>query len=194
MTDQLFDDWYSLLFGVRRSIRYHQRRVDFFERLHMVVTGIQIAAGSAAVAIVFGSYPKLSAWFSGGVAVLATIDLVVGTSTKARVHSDLSRRFSQLERDMVPLEADQTRITPEVLSGFVQRRLAIQEDEPPVHRMIDLLSHNELVRASYPHGDVYPISWLQRWLGDVFHLDVTTVLAKKRPASRTDPTPPLASS
>ena len=80
---------------------------------------------------------------------------------------------------MVPFECE-SKIDPKIAIEFHQRRLEIEEAEPPKLRVIDLLCHNELVAAKYQHGKVYPIGPLRRWLGHLIDLEVTKILDKPR--------------
>ena len=59
---------------------------------------------------------------------------------------------------------------------FRQRRLEIEEREPPKLRVIDLLCHNELVMSTYHHEKSYPIEWLRRCVGHVFDVEVADIL------------------
>ena len=43
------DRWDDMLFGVRRSIRYHQRRRAFFDRLDQFSNMLSVIFGSAAI-------------------------------------------------------------------------------------------------------------------------------------------------
>lgn len=139
----LADELHKLLFGVRRSARYHLRRRRFFERWHSVTNLVGLATGSAAIASVLSKHEWWALVSGVVVAVLSGFDLVVGTVAMAREHSDLARRFVLLERDIV-LAGEPT---PESLRQFTAKRLEIEADEPPVLRALDRICHNELCRA-----------------------------------------------
>lgn len=147
-TSQIDIRWHELLFGVRWSVRYHMRRQQFFERWHTITSATSVVFGSATVAFVLAEMG--AAWIAGGAIVVtffSAIDLVVGTSRMARHHNDLARRFIGVEKSMAevaePHEEDVRRFTGE--------RLTIESDEPPVLRNLDILCHNELMRAQgYP--------------------------------------------
>ncbi len=141
--ENLNNDWHILLFGVRRSARYHEKRERFFHRLNRVVLFLNVAFGSAAVVAVISELGH--GWivaFSALVAMASALDLVVDTGGSARLHADLRRRFVALESAMIGEEPDQEKLT-----RFTRERLAIEQDEPPVLRALDVLCHNELVRA-----------------------------------------------
>jgi hypothetical protein len=82
--------------------------------------------------------------FGGIVAFFAALDLVVGCFNVARDHHDLIRNFSGLERQIIAAGKD---ITEKQLNEFVVRRLEIEEDEPPQLRVLNVLCHNDVVKA-----------------------------------------------
>ena len=150
------------MFGVRRSVRYHMRRQRFFERWHMFTSAMAVIFGSATVVMVLS---KLSPWLTAGAAIIVTVfsavDLVVGTSKAAGLHNDLARRFIALEKNMVlvgdPTEEDNRQFTAD--------RLAIEADEPPILRVLDVLCHNELMRAmGFPDSDLVKVGPVRRGL------------------------------
>ena len=168
-------DFYQQLFGVRRSVRYHQRRRSYFEACHGFTAAVQVISGSTAVAVLLSKGAALNEfgiYLAAVPPLLAAIDLVFGTTRRATLHSVLGRQFSQLEADMVPHENDVESVTQEVLARFKTCRLRIESDEPPKLRVIDLLSHNDLVRGTYTHGDIYPIGLFRSVLGHAFDVNV----------------------
>lgn len=90
--------------------------------------------------------------------IISTINLVVGGSQRARLHSDLARRWCVLEREIVAAPSP----SEEQGRQFTIRRLEIEQDEPPILRVVDVMCHNELVKAM-GHGkdQMYKIPW---WL------------------------------
>lgn len=156
MSSNLQADRWGLLWAAQKSARYHARRQGFFDRWRMLTSGAGALFGSAAaanVAAAGGTTVTLIAALI--VAVLSTIDLVVGTSTAARLHSDLRRRFLEMEAHI--------RCVPEPsqldIDGWTVERLRIEADEPPVFVGLDLLCENELARA---HG-LEPRAKLNWW-------------------------------
>ena len=165
--ERLEDEWHELLFGVRRSIRYHARRRMFFDRCRQFTSAIGVIFGSATFFTLLNKmdplYPTLSAAL---VTVFSTIDLVVGTAVAARRHDDLCRRFIELERQM---ELAERPIDVQALAKFKAQRLEIEADEPPVHRVLDLMCHNELLHAmGYERKQFVRIRFYQRWLAPFF--------------------------
>ena len=161
----------DLLFGVRRSVRYHNLRRMFFERLGLFKNAITVILGSAAVYGVVGQLGdcgKVISIVSGlFVTVLATIDLVIGSSRAARLHSDLARRFIVLEKK-IELQSDPTE---DMIRQWKGERLEIEMEEPPVLRVLDTLCHNEMVRAmGYSKTELKSVKWYQRWFAQYVDL------------------------
>ena len=159
----------DLLWGVRRSVRYHDRRQGFFERCHVLVMALVVLSGSATIAA-FGS--SLAADWSleaklfpaALITVLSTLDIMFGFSARTTLHSNLKRRFINLERELVPLEYDPD--PPEdAVNKLWLERLSIEADEPPVLRVLDSICHNELMRAKgHKDNELCKISLLSRLL------------------------------
>ncbi|OGT19263.1 MAG: hypothetical protein A2342_02460 [Gallionellales bacterium RIFOXYB12_FULL_54_9] len=138
------DKQYGLLFDVRRSVRYHDRRRSFFEQLHQITGGLTVLlSGSVLFDIARpGDSPSWLLAVSAIAAVLAAWDMVVGYAAKTSLHRDLKKRFAALEMDIVGgVESDET------FAAYSLERLRIEQDEPPIYRALDLLCHNELLRA-----------------------------------------------
>lgn len=172
--------WDDLLFAVRRSVRYHHRRMRFFDLVGKWANGLSIVFGSAAVASILGDDHKVAATGAALlIVVVQTIDLIIGSSKVARDHSDLARRFVVLEAEMA--KAHQS---PETLKGFEVKRLEIEGDEPPIMRMLDVLCHNELAKAQgSPDGDLYRVTWLKRRLAQFISFDTHGLKRLSEPAS-----------
>ena len=158
----------DLLFGVRRSIRYHNRRRGFFDRYHTVTNAVSVIFGSATIFAVLSAVDKRYALIAAAlVTVFSVIDLVVGTSKMARLHESLARRFIDLEAAIVSIAVD--KFTPDDLRKCTTERLQIEADEPPVLRGLDSLCHNELARAmEKPHEEFVHVAWYQRPFAQFF--------------------------
>lgn len=167
----LDDAQYGLLFDVRRSVRYHDRRRGFFDRLHRLTNLLTILmAGS--VLYDLGKTGETAGWLvvlSAAAALLAALDMVVGYSAWARRHHDLKTRFCALEIDMLS-----GGLAPATWQAYAVRRLQIERDEPPVFRALDLLCRDELLIAEgITHerapGEFSGLGWWPRWTSQVWH-------------------------
>ena len=153
---------FGLLFGVRRSIRYHNRRRSFFDKFNSITNALALIMGSATV------YGALKTNLEG-IAILApafitifsSINLVIGSTRQARVHHDLCKRFIFLEK----MISECRNPDENELAKWTSERLDIESEEPPVLHVLNSICHNELLRAmGYSKEDCVEISWLQRFL------------------------------
>lgn len=167
MTDKQF----GLLFDVRRSIRYHDRRRSFFERLHQMTAGLTILlAGSVLFDVAKeGSTATWMVVLSIVAALLSVWDMVVGYSSKAGLHRDLKLRFGELEISI--LQGDDSATT---WQDHQIRRLKIEQDEPAIYRVLDTLCHNEMIRAEgvcrIMHKDQFKkVNWWKQMTRHLFH-------------------------
>lgn len=166
--DNVADQLHNLLFGVRRSIRYHLRRRAWFERLDMTANAVAVILGSATVAGALGKYDEKFVALAGVlVTITASLNLVFGCGNKARLHSDLARRFINLERRIVvsqsPKDSD--------LKDWISERLQIEYDEPPALVILDALCHNDVMRAmGYERDKMIKVRWWQRAMSHIIDL------------------------
>lgn len=167
------DDYHALLFDVRRSVRYHNRRRRFYTVLHkwqvflsLLLASTTMMAFAGAIGDGWPLWIKIS--LATLVSVLAVLDLVFGSVDKTWLHADLERQFIELERQ---LEAARDNPTAELIAQVTDRRLDIERQEPPVLRVLDTLCHNELVRAmGYEAEQQVRVGFWQRLFADFFDL------------------------
>lgn len=120
-----------------------------------------VAGAGAFIALLGGKSTLLAQVLIGTVAGLSAIDNVLGFSKKSKRHFDLCRRFSELAASIEEWDATEAN-----LKKAKARRIKIEEDEPPIKRLIDIVARNEELRArGYPPSDFAPISWLQAIFG-----------------------------
>lgn len=132
------------LFGVRRSVMYHARRVGFFETLQRVTAILTISVAGFIFFEVSGvTLPTWMAWLACVAGLFSIFDLVVSYSQRADQHRHLRREFCELEVDMSLTKADDA----EKWQQLEARRLRIEINEPPIYRALDLLCHNALMIA-----------------------------------------------
>lgn len=155
------ENWNDLKFGVRRSIRYHLRRRKFYDTLGFLTNFLTIITGGGVIVSVCGDKNKLLVVLFGALTgIFSAIDLLIGSSVKARDHHDFVRKFSELERKMV--KADEAVDSKDIIK-LTNERLEIEENEPPVYRVLDADCHNEMVTAlGKPESELVNIEWYQR--------------------------------
>ena len=143
---QLRNKRYALLFGIRRSVRYHVKRQQFFDRLHSLTSALSIILGSTAVvALIKDNWDYVGIPAAALVTVLSSIDLVVGYSKKARLHERLSGKFIDLEKKIISV--NEAEFSDADLAHCTQDRLNIEAEEPPAKNVLDSICHNEMLRA-----------------------------------------------
>ncbi len=156
----LEDEKYSLLFDVRRSIRYHHKRIRYYDGLHKLSTLLAAFSGSATIITVLGKAGSF--WiilFAAIVAVFSISDLVFGTNQKARLHEDLSRKFIDLEKSIITANT----LSAKTISNFTAQRLDIELNEPPPLKVLDSMCYNESLRAmGHDEACFVKIAWYQR--------------------------------
>lgn len=165
------DDYHALLFGVRRSVRYHNRRRRFYAAFHKSQVFLSLVLASATMmafaGAIGGEWPLWAKTLPAAlVSVWAAVDLVFGSVDKTWLHADLERQFIELERQ---LEAARNNPTAELIAEVTDRRLDIERQEPPVLRVLDTLCYNELVHAmGYEAEQEKQVSFLQRLFANFF--------------------------
>lgn len=160
---------HELLFGVRRSVRYHMRRVSSLDGFHGFVIFMAFVLSLATIAILGTELaPGWKLLPAALTSLLVAVDLLIGSSRKARQHADLARRFIELERKMVVGQADMTDAT---IAEWKDQRLQIELKEAPILRVLDTLCHNELLRAmGYEPERYIPVRWWQRFFAQFIDL------------------------
>ena len=157
----LDDRTYGLLFGIRRSVRYHNHRRAFYERWNAVTVTVALAGGSAAAAAFLAPAPPLAAVLaSAAVAVAAAVDVAVGTARSGNHHAELARRFIWLERRF----AHDRDLTDEEHEELTRARLDIEATEPSVLRLLDVICHYELLKALGDEEEPPRIPWWRWWM------------------------------
>lgn len=140
---------WNLLFTVRLSIRYHDRRKRFFAGLHRVTAAASVVFGSAAVAAFAGELSDKAGMLSAAaVSIVAGLDLVIGFAPASTLHNDLRRRFIDLEKAIIESHDDSA------LGEYQRRKLDIEKDEPALRTVLSQLCYNDIVRAEYSPTDV----------------------------------------
>ena len=164
----LGDDYHSLTFGVRRSIRYHSHRRGFYDRFNLFVNAFALIMGSATViGTLNNQWHSLAVFFAMLVTILSAVNLVVGSSRQARLHHDLCKRFIELEKQITSCkEKDE-----ENYALFVSERLDIEAEEPPVLHVLNCICHNELSRAmGYGEEHFAKITLIQRMFAPILDI------------------------
>lgn len=151
----------EVLWRLRFSVRYHQRRTRFFDILDSWTKAISVLAGTAAVTILWQRVldESLLLWVAVGITVLNTFSLVFGFSNKARLHSDLVREY--LEQESAVVSAINP--SPEFLAGIDGKIRLIEATEPPTLGALVTICQNEIARQDGDESSIVPVG-IFKWL------------------------------
>ena len=169
------------MYHIRRSVKYHDHRKQFFESL--VNWSLLLAVASGPMFWVFSAYfgtgaesgenPNQWLKFAPGVitSTFTGMVLITKASSKANLHDRLRVEFMRLRQDFerMPLE-DRTDVLK--VADFTARRVTIEEEELPINRVVDAMCHNEVCLSM---GMKKPSTYLKlrfwhRWFGAFTHL------------------------
>jgi len=172
----LADRWHNTLFSVRRSIRYHQRRRAFYDRLDKTSNMLSLIFGSVAIFGVLQENAKTVALVaSATVTVVSSINLVIGSAQRGRDHTDLMRKYVELEKRMLGEKSEERFL--EVATA----RLNIEAEEPPVMHVLNAICHNEMMRAmGFAKEDLPKIGPVQAFLSQFFDFCESDIQNPKR--------------
>ncbi len=162
------EGFHELLFGVRRSIRYHSRRQAFFEGVDRCTDFILLLLGSGAVALALQDHKTFTLAAGFGVAGISGLKLVFSFGVKASRHAQFVKDFTRLEKQLHPGASDET------VAAVAKERLDIEAAEPPVRRVLDVICHNELLvamgyDAKTLQQEWVRLTWFQRLTANLFN-------------------------
>ena len=171
-------DWAKECFAVQRALKYHLRRQAFYDSWNNVTNGAGILLGAGTVVALVQNVNALAVASSVAITVLSTFNVVWGTSRRARLHSDLHRRYAGLEKKIVSAE----KIDEHTCRTARAERLVIEADEPPTMFVVSVLSHNDVARATGA-GDYFQVPLWQRWLAHFWAFPEARFAPVKRTAA-----------
>lgn len=144
MVENLNKKFEAQLWSIRLSVRYHDHRVRFYDFCNNASVFISVFfSSSAAYLFLHQNGSSGSAWCSLFVALCSTLTLVYAPTRKARLHSDLKKKFIGLEKDILGAG---DRVDDETLLDIAKKRLDIEAEEPPVLRVLWDFCYNEMVQ------------------------------------------------
>jgi hypothetical protein len=153
-------------FGLNKSIRYHSRRRARFEMLDGLTKWLTVVAGASAFAAIVGDARQ--GWAAGLTLIITGLglaDIIFSFSARARLHADLSKRFSELSVDAAHLENEPTSTDISVLRA---KRRALEGDEPPIIDALERWCWNEeAVSRGLPPEQLQKLSGWQRFVARV---------------------------
>lgn len=149
---------YSLDFTVHVSLRYHARRRAFFDAAHRISIALVAVGGSAGFVAILGDETTLAKFVTAFLAVVATLDLVIGYSERARDYDSLYRRFSDLAVSI----AGVTDPSEDQIREWTSERMRIEKDEPTSIDVLNVICHNEEAEARGQSESKFKVRWWQR--------------------------------
>lgn len=138
---------HSLLFDINRSIRYHDRRMAFYDNCRVITNALTMIMSSVVIIEIASSSNVSNTKILIGLGVisaaLSLVDLAIGGYGKrAEEHKLLRKRFSELKQLMI-VNGHKTKQLP----LYKAERSLIENDEPPIYVAVDCLCHNEQMIA-----------------------------------------------
>ena len=158
----LASQWDDLEFRVEATVRYHHRRVRFFQRVNTWISVGSLFASSAAAATLIGR-PQcpagetnvLALVITSALALVAAINIIVRPGDRAREHQEWAGKFIGFDRRRVEAEKTDARAYRKLLIELTE----LERDEPPYQRIVRVLSENDYAQARGLQG--VPVSWFK---------------------------------
>lgn len=140
------DRYFYILFPVKRSIRYHMYRQNFYEFCYRGTVAVSLLLSSGAgIAIVNEMSNNVSMWLAFSVALFNAIDLVVDNRKMSTLHKQLRNEFINLELNYL---AGKDSLSLKEYEEACKKRLKIELQEPPFKHYLNLQCHNEIVEGT----------------------------------------------
>ena len=173
---QTHRSFFQNLFGVRRSIRYHERRQSFFETSETLCTWAQITCGTTGLGTLIAKEGVLGASLLAVMLAGLALNRAAKLGQKAERHSNFRQQFVELESAMLAYEG-QRDITERKELEFRKLRRKIEGREPTKLRVVDVLAHNDLVASNidYQGQPPYPVHRRERWLGHFMDIEIKPI-------------------
>ena len=171
---ELSQPFKDLLFGIRRSIRYHERRQGFYRTCQDLILLIAFLLSTSTIALFLeGVLSDSPTWVkllpSVVTSVLVGIALVYRVGQKACEHANFKRQFIILEQRLAEGHNLDSKQIAKLVQDVTKDRLSIESNEPKVKKVLDTICHNELLRAmGYPKSDEIEIGFWQRRFAHFF--------------------------
>ena len=162
-------------FQVERSIRYHARRQAFYESFDTIVNALNLILGSGAVISLISD--QFEDWFAGVlaalVAIVSFINLAMRSAEKGSLHSQLKQRHNDLLKRVRKLDPAALNFD-RAYSRCEDQLLDIERDEPPINRLVDLMSHNELALSQGAGNDyIYYVPPFKAFTANLWRYEVS---------------------
>lgn len=136
---------FEVQFDIRRSVRYHDLRRDFFSRSNQILLFVNLVLGSGGIALYF--WREEIEWFPPlaycVIAIISAVLIAFRVSECGALHAKLYERFIRLEKEVFELSDGDTAGLARLESEFLE----ISIYEPAVFRALNRICHNQVVRS-----------------------------------------------
>lgn len=147
----------ELVYKCRLSALYHRKRERFFSLLEKMSTSCALVAGSAAFSEILSS-PESKSMAGAAVAAATLPSVVFAWSDKARLHSVLASRFTQVEAELEGAGV----LNAIALDSYKSRLLSLEAEEPPSLSALTRKCQNELAFAIGDQSSVTNLKFHER--------------------------------
>lgn len=163
---------HEVSYRLRLSIRYHQRRTRFFDLWDKWIKALVVLASTSAFATltIEAAGTSIAKWTSAVIAAMSALSLVFAFSEKARIHANLTRRYSELEAELAAMRASRKGS----LADIDRRIRLIEADEPPSLGALVVLCQNEIALQEGHENSITSLRWYQRVLAHFVDLPAPT--------------------
>ena len=150
MNDEIQKSFRDEMFHVRRSVKYHDNRWGFYDKILSASMFLALATGPALVALfaIESLRDMEPAWVRYLPAVFTSVftgtALILRVNAKANLHSELRSSFIRLRKEM---ELGRGTMSDSDVAGWTAQRLDIETREFPINRVVDALCHNEVLQS-----------------------------------------------
>lgn len=169
---------HDVSYRLRLSIRYHQRRTRFFDLWDKWIKILVVFAGTSAFTalMIETADASIAKRISVVIAVMGILSLVFAFSEKARAHSNLARRYSELEAELATMRAPRKGN----LMDLDRRIRLVEADEPPTLGVLVILCQNEIALQEGHKNQITSLRWYHRVLAHFIDFQTPS----KSPTSR----------
>jgi len=154
-------------YRLEATIRYHHRRIRFFQRVSTWISVGSLFGSSAAAAMLIGRPESIDGHINlaallitSMLALVAAIGIIVRPSDKAREHQEWASKFIGLDKKRCELAQ-----TEENYRKLLVELTELERDEPPHQRIVRVLSENDYAQARGLQG--VRVSWLKEQFANI---------------------------
>ena len=170
--EEIADAIYGQRFSIRRSIRYHEHRIVFWDALAFVAKVLEFIPTSTAFVFIFsgkgGQYALQ--WVLLGAAFFSFLAIILDAHRRVKHQSQQRARMCELDlRIPHNLEA----VSEAMLEDIYASRRRIELDDGVILPCLNVICHNEQCVAEGQLADLAELTFIQKTLGRYFPISYT---------------------